>query len=98
MARAGSNSCYLGVSLCIAASIPSPCGQGALIGGGGGIDRYCIVTVVYCMLLWIFVSKYDSYSCVRVCGKGGEGDVRVCVQGGACVLARVCVCVGVCSD
>ena len=46
---AGSSSCYLGVFLCLAASIPSPCGQGALIflGGGGGIDRLSIVLLTF---------------------------------------------------
>ena len=46
------------------------------------------MTVVYCMLLWIFVSKCDSCSCVRVC----RGGVRLCVQGGACIPIRVCMC------
>ena len=58
------------------------------------------MTVVYCMLLWIFVSKCDSCSCVKVCRRG----VRVCVrkvvrvylQGCACVPAYGCV--SVCSD
>ena len=36
--------------------------------------------VVYCMLLWIFVSKCDSCNCVRMC-RG------VCM----CVCARWCV-------
>ena len=57
------------------------------------------MTMVYCTLLWIFVSKCDSCSCVRVC-KG----VCVCV----CMVVRVylqrCACmpvcgsVGVCND
>ena len=44
---AGSSSCYLGVFLCLAASIPSPCGQGAVILGGGGIDRLSIVLLTF---------------------------------------------------
>ena len=47
---AGSSSCYLGVFLCLAASIPSPCGQGALIfWGRGGIVRNSVGVVVMTM-------------------------------------------------
>ena len=57
------------------------------------------MTMVYCTLLWIFVSKCDSCSCVRVC-KGVCvcvcKVVRVYLQGCACV--PVCGSVGVCSD
>ena len=58
----------------LAASIPSPCGQGALI--EEGIDRYCIVENCNC----------DSYNCVTVC----RGCACVCkavhvyLQVGAC--------------
>ena len=52
------------------------------------------------MLLWIFVSKCDSCSCVKVCRRGGHvcvrKVVRVYLQGCACVPAYGCV--GVCSD
>ena len=41
------------------------------------------------MLLWIFVSKCDSCSCVKVCRRG----VRVCVRKVVRVYLQRCVCV-----
>ena len=45
-----SSPCYLGVSLCLVASIPSPCGQGALI-GGVLIGIVLLIVVLYCRQL-----------------------------------------------